>query len=265
MLVHLPSIEINGLRIAFERAGEGPPLVLVHGAVSDRRVWKPQIDALADEFTVLAWDAPGCGESDDPPESFRLPDYADVLANLIAALELRPAHVLGHSFGGALALELALRHPDAVAKLVIAGGYAGWAGSLPAEEVERRLNFALDVADRLPGGFEPTSMPGLFSEKMPTEAVRALTTIMSEIRPAAMRSMAHALAEADLREALPSIRAPTMLIYGTADERSPPSVARDLHRSIPNSQMTMVAGLGHESALEDPARFNLEIRTFLVQ
>ena len=263
MLVHLPSIEINGLRIAFERAGEGPPLVLVHGAVSDRRVWKLQIDALADEFTVLAWDAPGCGESDDPPESFRLPDYADALANLVAALDLRPAHVLGHSFGGALALELALRHPSTVAKLLIAGGYAGWAGSLPAEEVERRLNFALEVADRLPGGFEPTSMPGLFSEKMPDEAVRALTTIMSGIRPAATRSMAHALAEADLREALPSIRAPTMLIYGTADERSPPSVARDLHRSIPSSQLTMLAGLGHESALEDPARFNLEVRTFL--
>ena len=54
-----------------------------------------------------------------------------------------------------------------------------------------------------------------------------------------------------------------MLIYGTADERSPPSVARDLHRSIPSSQLTMLAGLGHESALEDPARFNLEVRTFL--
>ena len=261
----MPWIEISGLRIAFERAGDGPLLVLVHGAVSDRRVWKPQFDALADGFTVVAWDAPGCGQSDDPPESFRLPDYADVLAGFLAALELGPAHVLGHSFGGALALELALRHPAAPAKLVIAGGYAGWAGSLSGEDVERRLAFALDVAGRLPGGFDPTSMPGLFSDKMSDEAARRLLTIMSEIRPAATRSMAHALAEADLRAALPSIEAPTMLIYGVEDKRSPPSVARDLHRRIPNSHLVMLPGLGHESALEDPDRFNVEVRAFLRQ
>jgi len=259
----VPRVEVSGLRIAFERAGEGPPLVLVHGGLSDSRVWRPQLDALANEFTVVAWDAPGCGRSEDPPESLRLPGYADVLAGLIAALDLSPAHVLGHSFGGALALELALRHPAAVAKLVVAGGYAGWAGSLPATDVERRLAFALDVANRLPGGFEPTSMPGMFSAKMPDKAAAALTTIMSEIRPAATRSMAHALAEADLRAALPSIRMPTLLIYGDADERSSPSVAQDLHRRIPKSRLVVLPELGHECALEDPDRFNLEVRTFL--
>ena len=198
----MQSIEVNAIRVAFEQVGAGPPLVLVHGAVSDSRVWQPQLDALAGEFTVVAWDAPGCGQSGDPPDSFRLPEYADVLAGLIAALGLERAHVLGHSFGGALALELARRHPAAVATLILVGAYAGWAGSLPAVEVERRLSFALDVAERLPGGFEPASMPGLFTDRMPSEAVARLTTIMSEIRPAATRAMAHALAEADLREGL---------------------------------------------------------------
>jgi pimeloyl-ACP methyl ester carboxylesterase len=260
----VPWLEVSGLRVAFERTGEGPPLVLVHGAVSDRRVWRPQLDAFANQFTVVAWDAPGCGQSEDPPESFRLPDYADVLAGLIAALELSPAYVLGHSFGGALALELALRHPTAVAKLVVAGGYAGWAGSLPATDVERRLAFALDVAERLPGGFDPSSMPGLYSAQMSDGAAAALRTVMSEIRPAATRSMAHALAEADLRAALPSISVPTLLINGDADERSSPSVARDLHRRIRSSRLVVLPGLGHECALEDPDRFNSEVRTFLL-
>ena len=259
----VPSVEISGLRIAFERVGEGPPLVLVHGALSDCRVWQPQLEALASEFTVVAWDAPGCGHSEDPPESFRLPEYAEVLAGLIAALELSPANVLGHSFGGAVALELALRHPAAVAKLVVASGYAGWAGSLAATEVERRLALALDVADCLAEGSEPTTMPGLFSAKMPDQAAAALKTIMSEIRPAATRSMAHALAEADMRAALPEIEAPTMLIYGDADERSTPIIAQDLHRRIPKSRLVMLPGLGHECALEDPDRFNFEVRAFL--
>lgn len=89
-------IEVNGIRVAFEQAGAGPALVLVHGAVSDSRVWQPQLHRLANEFSVVAWDAPGCGRSGDPPESFRLAEYADVLAGLIAALGLGPAHVLGH-------------------------------------------------------------------------------------------------------------------------------------------------------------------------
>src|SRR5918996_1226003 len=148
----MDQVEVAGLRIAFERAGGGPPLVLVHGTVCDGRVWRRQLDDLSDEFTVVAWDAPGCGRSTDPPESFRLPDYADALAGFIAALDLGRPHVLGHSFGGGLALELYRRHPAVPATLILVGAYAGWAGSLPRSEVERRLRFALDVADRLPGG-----------------------------------------------------------------------------------------------------------------
>jgi len=226
-------------------------------------VWQGQVDALADEFCVVAWDAPGCGQSEDPPESFRLSEFADSLAGVVAALELEPAHVLGHSFGAVLALELARRHPAAVATLILVGGYAGWAGSLPAAEVERRLAFALDAADRLPGGFEPASMRGLFSAKMPSHAAAALTTIMSEARPVATRAMALALAEADLREALPSISAPTLLLWGDADERSPMTVAEDLHGRIPSSSLVGLPGLGHECFLEDPDRFNTEVRRFL--
>jgi pimeloyl-ACP methyl ester carboxylesterase len=243
--------------------GDGPPLVLVHGAMCDRRVWQPQLDALVNDFTVVAWDAPGCGQSDDPPASFRLPEYADVLAGLVARLGLSPAYVLGHSFGGALVLELALRHRAAVAALIVVGGYAGWAGSLPDPEVERRLAFALDVADHLPDGFEPTSMPGLFSAKMPHEAAAALKRIMSEVRPEATRSMAHALAEADLKDELPSIRIPTLLFHGGADARSSLSVAKDLHRRIPNSRLVVLPELGHMCPLEDPDRFNAEVRAFL--
>jgi pimeloyl-ACP methyl ester carboxylesterase len=257
------SVEVNGLRIAFQEAGAGPPLVLLHGALSDGRVWQPQLDALADEFSLVAWDAPGCGQSEDPPESFRLPEYADAVAGLVAELGLEPAHVLGHSFGGALALEVARRHPRAVATLVLAGGYAGWKGSLPADEVERRLAFALDTADRLPGRFEPASMRGLFSERMSPDTAAALASIMSESRPVATRAMARALAEADLREELPSINVPTLLIHGEADERSTLAVAEDLHDRIPTSSLVVLPELGHECSLEDPGLFNAEVRRFL--
>lgn len=88
-------VEVGGLEIAFERQGAGPPLVLLHGFVGHSREWRRQIDDLSDEFTVVAWDAPGAGRSSDPPETFRLPDYADCLAAFIDAVGLRRPHSWG--------------------------------------------------------------------------------------------------------------------------------------------------------------------------
>jgi pimeloyl-ACP methyl ester carboxylesterase len=66
----MEQVEVAGLRIAYRRAGDGPALVLLHGALSDSRAWRPQLDGLSDEVTVVAWDAPGCGQSADPPSTF---------------------------------------------------------------------------------------------------------------------------------------------------------------------------------------------------
>src|SRR4029078_7371352 len=106
------SFEWNGLEVAYRRAGDGPPLVLVHGATSDGRLWQPQLEGLADDFTVVAWDEPGAGDSSDIPADFTLADYADALAALIEELELGPAHVAGLSWGGTVALELYRRRPE---------------------------------------------------------------------------------------------------------------------------------------------------------
>ena len=99
-------IRANGLEIAYERVGNGPPLVLAHGAAVDSRMWRPQLTELADEFTVVAWDEPGAGRSSDVPAEFALADYAKSLATLIETLDLGPAHVAGLSWGGTVALEL---------------------------------------------------------------------------------------------------------------------------------------------------------------
>lgn len=212
---------------------------------------------------MVAWDAPGCGESSDPPDDFRLGDYADSLAGLINALGLQRPHVLGHSFGAGLALELYRRHPELPRSLVLAGAYAGWAGSLSREEAEKRLRLALEVAELLPGRLLPQSIPGLFSDLIPPERSQELAAIMSEARPVGTRVMAHAFAEADLRVVLPRIQVPTLLLCGETDERSPLPVAHELHAAIPTSRMVVLPGLGHESYVEAPERFNAEVRTFV--
>ena len=261
--VETEQVDVDGLRIAFRRAGTGPPLLLLHGAVCDSRVWRTQLETLSDEFTVIAWDAPGCGDSADPPENWRMREFGGCLAGFVNALGLWRPHVLGHSWGSALALELSRQHPAVPKSLLLVGGYAGWAGSLPAEEVAKRLRFALDAAERLPGAFDPTSMPGLFSDAMPADRADELATIMSEIRPVGTRVMAHALAEADQRDVLPKIRIPTLLLYGDADQRSPLTVANELHDQIDSSTLVVMPGLGHESFLESAEMFDTEVRAFL--
>jgi pimeloyl-ACP methyl ester carboxylesterase len=186
----MEQIEAAGLRIAYERAGDGSALVLLHGGLSDRREWRRQLDALSDAFTVVAWDAPGCGQTSDPPETFRLPDYADCLAAFVDALALRRPHVVGLSFGGGLALELYRRHPTVPVSLVLVSAHAGWAGSLPPAVVEQRLQQTIRDADLPPEQWAPSWMPSLFTEAAPTAVIDEALAIMSACHPAGVRAMA---------------------------------------------------------------------------
>ncbi|MCA1708599.1 MAG: alpha/beta hydrolase, partial [Actinobacteria bacterium] len=151
--------------MAYQREGRGEPLLLLHGFFGDSRVWRLQFKDLADEYELVAWDTPGCGQSTDPPESFRMAEYAGCLRRLVAHLGLERPNVLGLSFGSTLALELYRQSPELVKTLVLAGAYAGWKGSLPAEVVEQRLRQTipdLDLpADRVVAKY---NSPGLLSE-----------------------------------------------------------------------------------------------------
>jgi pimeloyl-ACP methyl ester carboxylesterase len=257
------TIHAGGHRIAYELKGEGPPLVLLHGYVGDRRMWRPQLDGLSDEFTVVAWDAPGYGGSSDPPEAFPLSDFADCLAAFIAALGLGRPHVVGLSFGGGLALELYSRHRELPRTLVLASAYAGWAGSLPREVVEQRLHQALRLAGRSPTELVDELLPTMFTDSAPAELVEEFTASMREFHPVGLRANSRAFAEANLREVLPRVAVPTLLLHGDEDVRATLSVAQDLHANIPGSRLVTILGAGHVCNIDAPDRFNRELRSFL--
>jgi pimeloyl-ACP methyl ester carboxylesterase len=256
--------EIDGLRIAYERAGEGPPLVLLHGYVGDGpTTWRQQIEGLADEFTIVAWDAPGAGRSCDPSESLGMAaGYADCLARFIEVLGLERPHVAGLSFGGALALAFYRRHPAVPRSLILASAYAGWAGSLPAEVAEQRLQQALVLSHLSPEEFAGALLPTMFSEETPVESVDEFRASMLAFHPAGFRAMARASAE-DLRDVLPDVRVPTLLVYGDKDVRAPLTVANSLHAALPNSTLVVLAGTGHLCNVEAPEEFNRAVRGFL--
>ena len=257
------AVEVDGLRIAFEADGQGPALVLLHGAFSDSRFWRKQLEGLSTDFTVVAWDAPGCGRSSDPPATFRLPEYADCLAGFIDALGLEAPHVLGLSFGGGLALEHYRRYPEVPATLTLASAYAGWAGSLPAHEVEARLGQVLANAQRPVEEWVEEFLPDAFARPVPPQVVNDFTTMMLDVRPAGTVPMLRGFAEADLREVLPEVQVPVLLLYGDADVRSPLRVAEEMDAALPQSRLVVLPGIGHASNLESPETFNNEVRAFL--
>ena len=254
-------VRANGLEIAYERVGEGPPLVFVHGAAEDSRAWRPQLAALGDEFTVVAWDEPGAGRSSDLPAAFGLVDYATCLAGLIEALALGPAHVAGLSWGGTVVQELYRHHPELVATLILIDTYAGWKGSLSDEEVRARVVGAQQMLAAPAARFDPT-FPGLFAADPPAEVVSLLAEIAAAVRPASLMRQLLVMAAADQRDLLPDIAVPTLLLWGELDARSPLSVAHQLERAIPDTTLVVIPGCGHVSNLERPDEVNAAIREF---
>jgi pimeloyl-ACP methyl ester carboxylesterase len=252
-------IQTSGLEIAYERVGRGPPLVFVHGAAEDGRVWRPQLAALADEFTVVAWDEPGAGRSSDVPADFGLADYASCLAAVIEAVGLGPAHVAGLSWGSTVVQELYRHHPGLVSTLILIGAFAGWKGSLPAEDVAARVEGVRQMLDAEP--FDPT-LPGLFAGEPPAEFVPLLEEIAADVRPESLRTQLFLMAEADQRDLLPRITVPTLLIWGELDARSPLGVARQFQETIPETELVVIPGAGHVSHLERPEQVNDAVRKF---
>ena len=259
-------VRIGEQLVAYTQAGAGDPLVLLHGGMDDSRSWRWQQEGLADELTVIAWDAPGCGASADPPQGWRMADYADCLARWLRAIGVDRPHVLGLSWGSSLALELYRRHPEVPRSLILPSAYAGWAGSLPPDEVAHRLESVLAAAD-LPRDELLQGWPGLLTTAASSALAEELASIWADnggiAHPAGYRAIAHSMAEADLRDVLPSIRIPTLLVHGELDERAPHAVAADLHASIPASTLVVIPGVGHLCNAEAPDEFNSQVRQFI--
>ena len=236
-------VEVDGLNVAFERAGTGPAVVLVHGFVGDARsTWGSQLDSLSDEFTVIAWDAPGAGGSTDPPEDFGMDAYADCLAGFLQALRIERAHLAGLSFGGALVLAAFHRHRGLASSLTLVSGYAGWLGSLGTDEADQRLARSLEASRLEPDDFVAAMAPSMFSPSVDVKLVAPFLDSVRASRPSGFRAMALA-SHADQRHVLAEIDVPMLLLYADHDVRAPVSIGESMHDAVPGPSSSYSPGL----------------------
>ena len=256
---------INGLSVGFIEKGEGEALILLHGGVSDSRYWEEEIDSFSKKFRVISWDAPGCGISDDPPNHFSLADYADTLDGLIDHLNIQHPHILGISFGGGLAIAYYERYPVKPQTLILVSAYAGWAGSLPQDEVSQRVQQARIQAKMDRDIVAESWLSSLFSSKATEEMKEKVKSVIKDFHPEGMLVMLEAFADADLRGVLPNISVPTLLLYGEEDVRSPIHVAQEIDQLIPDSELMIIPGTGHLVNLEVPNLFKTQVTDFIVK
>ncbi|MFB7592831.1 alpha/beta fold hydrolase [Streptomyces sp. NPDC056169] len=254
-------VRVGGVDVAYTREGRGPVVVLVHGAGLDGRMWEPQVGALADEFTVVAWDEPGSGRSGGLPAGFGLADFAGALAAVIEDVGLGPAHVAGLSWGGTVVLELYRWRPELVRSLLMVDTYAGWKGSLPPEEVAARVAGARRMLAEPREDIDPT-LPGLYADGPPERFAALLDAMNRDVRPETMAAQLSLMAEADETDLLPRITVPTLLLWGERDARSPLDVAHAFRDAIPHAELVVIPGVGHMSNVEAPEAFTTAVRSF---
>jgi 3-oxoadipate enol-lactonase len=243
-------------------AGSGPTVLCLHGIGSASAAFQPQVDELAGELRLLAWDAPGYGKSEDPEEPLDLDGFADAAARVVADRTDGPVHVLGVSWGGVVALRLAQRHPELVRSLVLADSSRG-SGRTPEQAAAMRSR-AQELRLRGAAEFAATRGPRLVSSGAPDALVEGVVRNMAEsIRLPGYGYAADSMASTDLTPELATIRTPTLVLCGSEDTVTGVDESQALAGGIEDAVFVTVRGAGHLANQEAPASFNAWLSAFI--
>jgi 3-oxoadipate enol-lactonase len=263
---------IDGIEIAYRVAGsDGARGVLViHGYTGNHRNWALTIKPLlAAGYRTVSPDNPGHGESSAPTayEPYELGHVADVIYELAAGLDLEPSIVIGHSMGGAIAEEYALRHRDAVRALVLVGSAGGASGD-ERSPMAQHIDDLRDVFAR--GGM------GAVFDRLGALGLQPGVESMSESQRSVLRGEFAktswsgyefaGLALRTRRETLSGLAdfdAPTLIVHGENESPQLQRVSRDLESAVAGSRRVVIAGAGHSPQIEAPDAFNRELLAFL--
>src|SRR5918996_2392452 len=264
----MPFAIVNKVRMHYEVAGEGDPVLLINGLSAPAANWALQIRALSAYFRVVSFDNRGVGETDLPPEPvYPTTQMADDAAALLRFLKLPRAHVVGASMGGTIAMELALRHPTLVRSLVLA---CTWAEGDPrfchTIEAWMALAYRVPLEERLRYVIYPlVYSPKFFGQKENLETVfqRALA-YPHQAKPEAIERQGRGLLawNGTRVKRLGSIRVPTLVMVGKDDILTPPAFSRALARMIRRARLAVLPG-GHAFFVEEAEAFNRTVLRFL--
>lgn len=249
--------------VAWKSRGQGAPLVFLHGVGGGAESWDGQLARFGQSHRALAWDMPGYGAS-DPVEPADFPAWVAALAGALDALGLARVTLVGHSIGGMIAQAFVAAHPQRVARLVLSATSPAFGN--PDGEFQRDFLAArigpLDRG-RSMADLAAAFVPDLMGPAAPAEARAAAMATMARVRPGTYRAAMAALTRFEMRDRLPAIACPTLLMAGAADASAPLKVMERMAARIPGAQLAVLPGVGHLANLEAPAAFDAALAAFL--
>jgi pimeloyl-ACP methyl ester carboxylesterase len=252
----MPKIELPGTELHYERAGGGEPLLLIQGMSANHMAWgRPFSSLLEQSFEVIAFDNRGMGLSRPVTEAFSIAEMAADTADLLDALEIESAHVLGISMGGMIAQELALAHPAKLRSLTLGCTYCGGEGSQLMNPSDfRGLVEAMGSGDAqrvFRAMYELNLSPGFRAE----ESRYADFAAMAEALPAPRETIGlqvQAIAAHDTSARLPDIATPTLVVHGTVDRVLGYPNGPLIAGLIPGARLETLEDVGHMFWWEQP-------------
>ncbi|ARJ37654.1 alpha/beta hydrolase [Sporosarcina sp. P18a] len=260
----MSKVELVDLPIHYLSKGSGPPLVLLHGLGNNSKSWIHQLEGLKKDYTVIAWDAPGYGQSADPvPELQHFSQFADHLKKFLDDLLLEEVYLLGHSMGAAIAIDFAIRFPEMVTKLMIAAPTRGAAGLNEEENIKKRKARHDLVENTPPEELARQRTSALLAANVDSSILEYAQNIMAEVRLAGYKSVANSLYHLNQMDEYSKVMVPTLVICGEEDQVTPVSESEIIVERLKDGRLKTIADAGHLSYLEKPEVFNKYVLDFL--
>lgn len=236
-------VHAGGHKVYYEQAGEGEPILLLHGWGVSSEAFRPLFMRLAGRLEARAIDFPGFGQTEKPDGVWGTEEYAELVKKILDAWGLKNINIIGHSFGARVALRLAHRHPEYVKTLVLTGA----AGI----RIQKPVPLSRKILVKTGKFFGNLGAPG----RMVKEAIYKKIGSADYLAAGAMRPILVKVVNEDMRDILPDITQPVHLIWGENDRDTTLEAANIMHAGLKNSTLAVIPGAGHYAFLDKPEEF----------
>lgn len=243
--------QVDGFNLYYQKVGQGPDLVMLHGWGQDVSTWWPILDGLKQDFTVWLVDLPGFGRSERGTQALTISKYVGAIEEFIRINKLKKPILVGHSLGGRVGIKLAARHPELLGKLVLEDS----AGLNDKNDRRSLILLPIVKAGKL-------LIPNWFNLRERTRRWIYQMLHSDYYEAGEMKETLQKVVEEDLSAELPKIQTETLVLWGEIDRTTPLWMGRQFYRQITKSRLEIIEGAGHFPHLERPQQFLYWLKDF---